>query len=196
MFFTHNTQYYLLFLIHVQIQCDLAITSFKCVNVCSLNCLNLVFEIQNWLDLFSVCVCVFWRSLCSKFLDWETILRDYWVDWIIGWVVCWIAFIFVFFTSRKTVLKSWLDTSSIPCYLSSFLSFFLSAISTPPWYLVDRSRKLPACSIAPRHLVDRSSFWSWIWFFVARYLSIPQLSMTRSSTASSIRPDTSAVEHY
>ena len=77
----------------------------------------------------------------------------------------------MFFTSQKTVLKSWLDTSLIPCYLSSFLSFFLSAISTPPWYLVDRSRKLPACSIAPRHLVDRSSFWSWIWFFVARYLS-------------------------
>ena len=35
----------LLFLIHVQIQCDLAITSFTCVNVRSLNCLNLVFEI-------------------------------------------------------------------------------------------------------------------------------------------------------
>ena len=153
MFFTHNTQYYLLFLIHVQIQCDLAITSFTCVNVCSLNCLNLVFEIQNWLDLFSVCVCVFWRSLCSKFLDWETILRDYWVDWIIGWVVCWIAFIFVFFSSRKTVLKSWLDTFSMPCYLSSFSSLFLNAISTPP-----------------RHLVDRSSFCSWNWFFVARYL--------------------------
>ena len=28
----------------------------------------------------------------------------------------------------------------------------------------------PASSIAPRHLVDRSSFYSWIWFFVARYL--------------------------
>ena len=27
-----------------------------------------------------------------------------------------------------------------------------------------------ASSIAPRHLVDRSSFCSWIWFFVARYL--------------------------
>ena len=44
-FLTHNTQYSLLFLIHVQIQCDLAITSFTSVNVCSLNCLNLVFEI-------------------------------------------------------------------------------------------------------------------------------------------------------
>ena len=41
MFFTHNTQYSLLFLIHVQIQCDLAITSFTCVNVCSLNCRDL-----------------------------------------------------------------------------------------------------------------------------------------------------------
>ena len=34
MFYTNNTQYSLLFLIHVQIQCDLAITSFTCVNVC------------------------------------------------------------------------------------------------------------------------------------------------------------------
>ena len=28
----------------------------------------------------------------------------------------------------------------------------------------------PASTIASRHLVDRSSFCSWIWFFVARYL--------------------------
>ena len=30
--------------------------------------------------------------------------------------------------------------------------------------------KVSASSIAPRHLVDRSSFCSWIWFFVAQYL--------------------------
>ena len=95
---------------------------------------------------------MFPRSLCSKFFDWETILRDFCVDWIIGWVVCWIAFISMFFTSRKTVLKSWLDTCSIPSYQSSFSSIFLNAISTPP-----------------RYLVDRSSFCSWIWFFVDRY---------------------------
>ena len=41
MFFTHNTQYSLLFLIHVQVQCDLTITRFTCVNVCSQNCLDL-----------------------------------------------------------------------------------------------------------------------------------------------------------
>ena len=40
-FFTHNTQYSLLFLIHVQRKCDLAITSFTCGNVCSLNCRDL-----------------------------------------------------------------------------------------------------------------------------------------------------------
>ena len=32
----------------------------------------------------------------------------------------------VFFTSWKIAFKSWLDTSSIASYLSSFLSFFLS----------------------------------------------------------------------
>ena len=31
----------------------------------------------------------------------------------------------IFFTSRKTGFKSLLDTSSIPCYLLSFFSFFL-----------------------------------------------------------------------
>ena len=44
MFFTHNTQYSLLLLIHVQIQYDLAITRFTCVNVYSLNCLDLFFK--------------------------------------------------------------------------------------------------------------------------------------------------------
>ena len=37
----HTQQYSLLLLIHVQVQCDLAITKFTCVNVCSLNCLDL-----------------------------------------------------------------------------------------------------------------------------------------------------------
>ena len=45
MFFTHNTQYSLLLLIHVQVQCDLAITSSTCVNVYSLNCLDLFLKL-------------------------------------------------------------------------------------------------------------------------------------------------------
>ena len=59
----------------------------------------------------------------------------------------------VFFTSRKTVFKGWLDTSSIPCYLSSFSRIVLNVISTPPRYLVDRSRKL----LHPRQLLD--TYW-------------------------------------
>ena len=39
--FTHNTQNSLLLLIHVEVQCDLAITRDTCVNVYSLNCLDL-----------------------------------------------------------------------------------------------------------------------------------------------------------
>ena len=64
----------------------------------------------------------------------------------------------MFFSSRKTVLKSWLDTSSTPCYLSSFLSLFHIATLIAPRYLVDRSRML----LPPRQLlntwwIDRAS---------------------------------------
>ena len=85
-----------------------------------------------------MCVCVL-EILVLKIFK----LRDYFERflcfWITGWVVCWIAFIYVFFTSRKTVLKSWLDTSSIPC---------------------GSIEKAPASSIVPRHLLDWSSFYS------------------------------------
>ena len=73
---------------------------------------------------------------------------------------------------------------------SHFEKLVLKAGSTPPWYLdVYRAssafsyrnldsfskpsgsiEKAPASSIAPRHLVDRSSFCSWIWWVVPRYL--------------------------
>ena len=36
----------LLLLIHVQVQCDLAITRNTCLNICSLNCLNLFLKYQ------------------------------------------------------------------------------------------------------------------------------------------------------
>ena len=93
------------------------------------------------------------------------ILKDYYVDWIISWVAYWIAFMFVFFTLEKLVLKS----GSTPCYLSSFSSFFYH---NPDNSLIlgGLIEKTPAPSTASWHLVDRSSFCSWIWFFVARYL--------------------------
>ena len=54
-----------------------------------------------------------------------------------------IAFISVFFSSWKTILKSWLDTSSIASYLSSFLSFFLSQ----------------SCQHLDTWWIDREIFW-------------------------------------
>ena len=78
-------------------------------------------------------------------------LRDYFerffcVDWIIGRVVCWIAFISMFFSSRKIVLKSWLDTSS-----------------TPPQYLTICQASQAFFLTQSRHLlntrwIDRESF--------------------------------------
>ena len=70
-FFTHNMQYSLLFLIHVQIQCDLAITSFTCVNVCSLNCFDLFLKYKIGQTCL-VCVCVL-EILVLKIFR----LRDY-----------------------------------------------------------------------------------------------------------------------
>ena len=78
----------------------------------------------------------------------------------------------VFFSSRKTVLKSWIDTSSIPCYLSSFSSLFLIVIPTAPRYLVDRSRNLQP----PRQLLDTQ------WIDRASLL----VSLLCSSTTSSV----------
>ena len=61
----------------------------------------------------------------------------------------------VFFTSRKTGFKSWLDTSSIPCCLSSFFSFFLSHSQQllDTWWIDRESSYLLDSS-----WIDRASF--------------------------------------
>ena len=113
-------------------------------------------------------MCVFLRSMCLKFL-----VKDYCVDWIIGWVACWIAFMSVFFTLEKLVFKKWLDTSSIRprhlaiCRASQAFSYRNPDSSLIPGGSIERAL---ASSVAPRHLVDRSSFYSWIWWVVPRYL--------------------------
>ena len=63
-------QYSLLLLIHEQVQCDLAITRNTCVNVCSLNCLNL-FSKYKIGSTCLVCVCVL-GFMCLTFF----LLRD------------------------------------------------------------------------------------------------------------------------
>ena len=144
---------------------------------------------------------VFWKSLCSKFLNWETILRDYYVDWIIGFVVCWIAFISMFFSSRKTVLKSWLDTSSTPpwylaiCQASQVFLLSQSQQLLDTWW-IDRECSclldsfsipggsiellfldlIPCCSILARYLSCRRPFTRHLPRQLPRYHLIPQLS--------------------
>ena len=119
-FFTHNKQYSLLLLIYVQVQYDLAITRFTCVNVFSLNCLNFFWNIK--LVRLVVCVCVFGIYVLKIFFGWEMILRVQNVVWILGCVACLIAFISMFFPSWKTIFKQSRhlhDTSRRMAYLSS-----------------------------------------------------------------------------
>ena len=121
-----------------------------------------------------MCVCVFWRSICSKFLNWETILRDYCVDWIIGWVVCWIAFMSVFFSSRKTVLKSWLDTSWYLAICRASQAFFLlqSRQLLDTWW-IDRENSY----LLDTWWIDRAFVLGSDELFLDTF-SIPQLSTT------------------
>ena len=52
----------------------------------------------------------------------------------------------------------WLNTSSIPCYLSRFSSLFHIVIPTAPRYLVDRSRiLLPPQQLLNTWWIDRAS---------------------------------------
>ena len=74
---------------------------------------------------------------------------------------------------EKLVLKEWLDTSSIPprhfavCRASQAFSYRNPDTSSTPGGLIE---KAPASSIASRHLVDRLTFCSWIWWVILRYL--------------------------
>ena len=73
----------------------------------------------------------------------------------------------MFFTLQKLVLKA---GSTPPRYLAICLlkpfSYHNPDSSSIPGGTIENA---PASSIASRHLVDRSSFCSWIWFLVAWY---------------------------
>ena len=80
----------------------------------------------------------------------------------------------VFFTSRKTVFKkNCPDTSSIPprylavCRASSAFSYCNPNSFSIPGGSIENGF---ASSIAFRHLVDRSRFYSWFCWVVPRYL--------------------------
>ena len=109
-------------------------------------------------------------------------MRDCCVDWMIDWVACWIAFMSMFFSFWKTGFKKWFDISSIPSrHLAIYWASQAFSYRNPDTSLTlgGSIEKALASSIAFRHLVDRSSFCSWIWWscclILARYLSCRQV---------------------
>ena len=171
----------LLLLIHVQVQCDLAMIRNTCVNICSLNCLNLFLKYKNWLDLFNACVCVcvyvcVFGSMNVLHLCWV----EFWeLNMLFGSLVellaCCIYFL-VFLPPWKTpFLQAWqlLDKSSKDSFLSSLSFSFLDpqhilsplrnfpvlfAFSIAFQQLLDPSRFLGFFSVEPRQLLDPSRF--------------------------------------
>ena len=79
----------------------------------------------------------------------------------------------VFFSSRKTSFKKWLDTSSIPpWHLAIFRASQAFSYRNPNNSSIfgGSIEKAPVSLIASWHLMDRSSFCSWIWWVGPRYL--------------------------
>ena len=181
MFFIHNTQYSLLLLIQVQVQCDLAITRFTCVNVCSLNCL----EIWNWLDLFCVCVCVcvcFEIKMLNFFL-----LRNIFESWkwcLDPWLSCMFNGIHIYvFLSLKNCFKATLTDPRhllIPGLSFELFSCFLlqsQHLSIARWIDWESFCLLDSSSTDPRSIeilfaLDTCLITSSIEPFKARHLSI------------------------
>ena len=97
-------------------------------------------------------------------------LRDYFerfLCWLDHWLSCILdcIYICVFLRSKncfEKLARHLLDTFSIPCYLSSFSSIFLKRNLDTSSILGGLIEKAPAFSIAPQHLLDPSSFCSWI----------------------------------
>ena len=89
---------------------------------------------------------------------------------------------FVFFTIRKTGFKSWLDTSSKPCFLSSFFSFFLSQSRQllDTWWIDRESSCFLNSSSTPGGSIEL------LFLDLLSCSLIPQLSTTISSIPTSI----------
>ena len=150
--FTHNTQNSLLLLIHMQVHCDLVITRNTCVNVYSLNCLDLFLKYKIDQTCF-VCVCVFWIYECFAFF----LLRDIFESlkccldlWLISLLDC--IYLYVFFISLKNYFRQaqqFLDRQLSIETLGLLFSIDLNA------FLIHRSF-LEFVSIASRQILDPS----------------------------------------
>ena len=155
MFFTHNTQYSLLLLIHVQVQCDLAITRFTCINVCLLNCFDLFFKYKiGQTCLVCMCVCFEIKMLdiflLKDIFESSKCCLDPWLCYILNFIhICVFPFLKNCFKVISTPLRhlAYLSSSSIDSYRNLDTSRQLGGSIEKPSIL----------SIAPRYLLDPSS---------------------------------------
>ena len=121
-----------------------------------------------------MCVCVFWRSLCSKFflierLFWEIfVLIGSLVELYVGLhsYLCFSSLEKLFWKACLTPPRHLLDTLLFVELLKPFSYRNLDTSSIPGGSI----EKVPVSLIASRPLVDRSSFCSWFWCVVPRYL--------------------------
>ena len=128
-FVSHTTRKnYLLLLIYVQIQCDLAITRNTRVNICSLNCLNLFLKYKIGQTCFlcvcvCVCVCLDLCMLCiyvERCFESLICCLDLWLSSQLT------AFIFICFLQARQLL----DKSSINSLSTRPFFFILDSILT------------------------------------------------------------------
>ena len=127
----------LLLLIHVQVQCDLAITRNTCVNICSLNCLNLFLKYK----IGQTCLVCLWIQKCfaSRVKVWFECLTCCLDACLSSHLVAFSSY--VFFPLEKPLFFK-LDNSSTHPQQISFLSSLLLVISTDPRQFLDPSKKL------------------------------------------------------
>ena len=127
MFFTHNTQYSLLPLIHQQVQCNLTITRNTFFNVCSLNCINLFLNYKIGQTCL-MCVCVFWIYEHEIFLVKRCFesLKCCLDLWLYSMLDCIHIRVFLFLKNCFKQSRQLLDTSRHLGYLSSPFSCLLS----------------------------------------------------------------------
>ena len=148
MFFTHNTQYSLLLLIPVQVQCDLAITRFYMCE-CMYTKLSwpffFFFKYKSWLDFLCVCMCVFGIHVLKIAVE-----RWFWeVHMVFGSLVVlhvWLHSCLCFSLLKKLFSKSLLDTW-LSVELPSFVSYRNFNTSSTPGGSIE---KVPVSSIASR----------------------------------------------
>ena len=117
-----------------------------------------------------MCVCVWFGDPCAQNFK----LRDYFerlLCWLDHWLSCMLDCIHdcAFLLSKNWFLKVARHLLDTLLSIELFKPFFYRNpdSSSIPGGAIENAF---ASSIASQHLVDRSSFCSWIWFLIARYL--------------------------